>query len=307
MRKQAIRSRVPEANGDSQQVARGLSPSEAARLARRTRSIEGWLSPGAVYLFCLIDSLQRAEGLKGNLFEIGVHHGKSALVLGAMTGPGERLGVCDIFGSQSHNVSASGKGDRQIFFENFRDAFPDHGFLTIYEKPSSSLLVDEVTPCRFMHVDGGHSSEEALADLELCFKCLTPGGVIAVDDAFHPTWPGVTDAIFRFLTRYPEMTPLALGFNKLLLVSASGRQRYAEALGRHDIYRRYIPREPYSMKIVEVTGYPTHVFYVNNRRSEDSLAAWLARLGLEHPHLMRAPIALWRAARRAGRALQRGS
>ena len=281
-----------------------VTPREAAQLVRRTRPIAGWLSPGAIYLFALIDHVQKRLKIAGNLFEIGVHHGKSALVLGAMARPADRLGVCDVFGAQALNVSASGKGDREIFLRNFRGAFADDSFLTIYEKLSSGLTADEVTPCRFLHVDGGHSSPEALADLELCKQCLVPGGIIAVDDAFHPTWPGVTDAIFTFLSRHKDMAPLVVGFNKMLLVETAWRERYARVFETREDYRRYIPRQPYSLKIVEVFGYPTYVFYVHSSRSETSVATWLHRISLEHPALKDGPVgAIWRGARGVGRSL----
>src|SRR5687767_10517483 len=78
-----------------------VSPEQAVRLVRQTRRIDGWLAPGAVYLFALTDRVQKQHGIVGNLFEIGVHHGKSAMVLGAMARASERLGVCDIFGNQA--------------------------------------------------------------------------------------------------------------------------------------------------------------------------------------------------------------
>jgi hypothetical protein len=282
-----------------------VTPKDAASLARQTRGIDGWLSPGAIYLFALIDAVQKRNGIAGNLFEIGVHHGKSALVLGAMAQPADRLGVCDVFGAQSLNVSASGKGDREIFLANFRGAFPDDRFLTIHEKLSSALSAEEVTACRFLHVDGGHSSPEALADLELCAQCMVPGAVIAVDDAFHPSWPGVTDAVFRFLARRPEMAPLVIGFNKMLLVEASWRDRYVRVFEDRDDYRRYIPREPYSLKVAEVAGYPTYVFHVHSSRSERSLMTWLHRLRMEYPSLASGPAGtLWRSVRGVRRALR---
>ena len=281
-----------------------VSPQHAVRLVRKTRPIDGWLSPGAIYLFALIDAVQKQLGIEGNLFEIGVHHGKSALVLGAMAQPSDRLGVCDIFGAQALNVSASGKGDRDIFLRNFRDAYPNDSFLTVHEKLSSALTPAEITRCRFVHVDGGHSSPEALADLELCVQCMVPGAVIALDDAFHPTWPGVTDAIYRFLGKHQEMAPLVIGFNKMLLVEAAWRDRYARVFEDRDEYRRYIPRQPYSMKIVEVCGYPTYTFYVHSSRSERSLATRLHRLNLEYPSLKSGPAgALLRGVRGVGRTL----
>jgi hypothetical protein len=45
--------------------------------------------------------------VEGHLFEVGVHHGRSAVLLSQLARRGERLGVCDLFGEQGHNVSVS--------------------------------------------------------------------------------------------------------------------------------------------------------------------------------------------------------
>jgi len=39
--------------------------------------------------------------------------------------PGKRLGVCDLFGEQGENVSASGSGNRATFEANMADLAPD--------------------------------------------------------------------------------------------------------------------------------------------------------------------------------------
>jgi hypothetical protein len=54
--------------------------------------------------------LYRDGGVVGDLFEIGVHHGRSALLLSHMARTGEWVRVCDLFGAQSDNVSSSGGG-----------------------------------------------------------------------------------------------------------------------------------------------------------------------------------------------------
>jgi hypothetical protein len=100
------------------------------------------------------------------------------------------------------------------------------------------------------------------------------------------------------------MAPLAIGFNKMLLVQADWRDRYARVFEDRDEYRRYIPRQPYSLKVVEVCGYPTYTFYVHSSRSERSLATRLHRLNLEYPSLKTGPAgAVLRGVRGVGRAL----
>jgi hypothetical protein len=266
-----------------------MTPKTARRLVQRTRRIQGWLSPGAISLLALLDDVQKTHGITGHLFEIGVHHGKSAVVLGTMARQGiERLGVCDIFGAQTLNVSASGRGDRAIFADTFRSFFHDDGFLTVHEKRSTALTVADLEPCRLVHIDGGHTSPEVFADLELAAAALVDRGVIVLDDAFHPSWPGVTDAVYRFLQQHPgRFAPLVVGFNKMVIVRAEHRALYGSHFEDPERVRAFIPKEPYSLKRVELAGERTFVFYVHSSRSERSLRTKLHGLLARHPRLGR--------------------
>lgn len=49
---------------------------------RALDSIDGWLYPEDVLLFQEIDALQGLSKVTGDLLEIGVYHGKSAILLG---------------------------------------------------------------------------------------------------------------------------------------------------------------------------------------------------------------------------------
>jgi hypothetical protein len=75
-----------------------MKPNQAEKLFRKTKKIHGWFSFEAAMLFAWIDDIQKSSGLVGDIFEIGVHHGKSAVFLGAMLDPIlENLSVCDLF------------------------------------------------------------------------------------------------------------------------------------------------------------------------------------------------------------------
>ena len=255
---------------------------------RKTKHIHGWFSPGAAYLFALLDHIQKENKVTGNLFEIGVHHGKSAILMGLMANrETESLGVCDIFGDQVSNVSASGRGDRDIFLENMQSIFPQRNFLRMFEKLSSKLSPEDVTNnCRFFHIDGGHNPQEALGDLELAAASVISEGVIVVDDAFHPAWPGVTEAIFGFFTKYKgEFVPLIIGFNKLVITRSCNRSLYSEYLDNAELCWSFIPREPYALKTLESFGEQTYIFHVPTWKSEQSLRSKLYQWYFHHPQL----------------------
>ena len=88
-----------------------MTPSDALAIAKQTKRLHGWLSPEGTMLFAWIDDIQKQAGITGDLFEIGVHHAKSAALLGRMARPDrEVFGVCDIFEDQRFQRVGFGKG-----------------------------------------------------------------------------------------------------------------------------------------------------------------------------------------------------
>jgi hypothetical protein len=163
-----------------------------------------------------------------------VFHGKSALLLAGMVNTeNETLGVCDSFQFRT----ADGESPREVFLKNFNRVFPDAEFLRVYVKPSQELTSTEIGTCRLIHIDGAHSLEAVAADLRLASECIDSRGVIVLDDAFRATWPGVTEAIIRFLdSESTRFCPLVIGFGKMALVPVGARSLYEPLFISRDIY-----------------------------------------------------------------------
>jgi hypothetical protein len=180
-----------------------------------TEHVHGWLFPVDAHLFAIFDEAQKKQGISGNLFEIGVHHGKTAALLGRLAARGETIGVCDVFEQQHLNVSQSGDGNRLIFEQNMRRFAPNAQF-SIFPHQSSTLTPSETTTtCRIFHIDGGHRPEDVFSDLEVASRALLPTGIVIVDDAFNSNWPGVSEGLYRFFAHYPnEFAPIFIGGNK---------------------------------------------------------------------------------------------
>jgi Methyltransferase domain len=257
-----------------------VDPAEARRIARRAHRIPGWFSTGAAALFAMLDAVQHREQVTGGLFEIGVHHGRSAVLLCLMARPGESVGACDVFEHQALNVSESGAGDRARFERNVADFAPGFDRLVVYEKSSADLRADEITgPQRLFHVDGGHAYEEALGDIRLGAQVVHERGAIVVDDPFRPEWPGVTEAILRFLDERTDFSAVIVGFNKLVLVRDEARRPYERAL---EAPWEYFDRRVYLSKSSQIGGRPTTVFYVPTFRQFGWIEPLVARaLSLE--------------------------
>jgi hypothetical protein len=256
-----------------------MQPPEVRAITRRTRAIEGWFSRDAAALFGLLDEAHRAAGVHGDLFEIGVHHGRSAVLLSHLARPGERLAVCDLFGEQQENVSRSGSGDRAIFEANMAALAPGFDRLDVFATSSNRLSAAQIGgPYRLFHVDGGHLREEALADMRLGAEVLDQRGAIVVDDPFNVAWPGVTEGILEFLAERPEFTSLILGFNKLVLVPIGARELYEACVTDASTWWRFFDRRVYDLKVLPIAGHPTHIVIVPPWRQHPELTVVVAQL-----------------------------
>ena len=254
-----------------------MEPLEVRGTIKQSRRIDGWFARGAAGLFGLLDYVQQQNDVRGDLFEVGVHHGKSAVFLGRMARPSETLGICDVFANQNINISGSGSGQREIFERNMRSIAPE-AKVRIYEKLSSVLTTEELGgPYRFFHVDGGHLAEEALSDLRLGASVLDQRGLLIVDDAFSPQWPGVTEAIFVFISEFPEFQPVALGFNKLVLTRGDTRSIYdTELVARAT---SYFDRTLYIQKKLPIFGSQAVIFFTPSDRQMPRIQTILVRIG----------------------------
>jgi SAM-dependent methyltransferase len=208
-----------------------MTEEDVQQYLTETASIEGWFFPIDALLFGLLDAAQKRNGVAGNLFEIGVHHGKSAVLLARMLAPGELLGVCDVFGRQDLNDDHSGEGSRELFEQNI-SRFAARAAVQIFSNRSDELHVEDTSDrCRFMHIDGGHTPRDVVNDLEVAARALLPDGVVALDDAFNNNWPGVSEGLYRYAAANPaSLVPLIIGGNKAYFVRPAAAARYEPLL-----------------------------------------------------------------------------
>ena len=201
-----------------------MSANAAARyiMGGGFRTVEGWLSPGAITATVFLDDWQQRNGVRGNVAEIGIHHGKLFLALKNLCRSGEAAIAIDVFEDQSLNVDHSGRGDRAVFEANIR-AHSDGSDIAILQKNSLDIRPDELTAkaggnIRLFSIDGSHTMEHTLSDLQLASKTLTDGGVIILDDFFSQDWPGVQEGFHHFMAQtHGKFAAVAVGDNKLFL------------------------------------------------------------------------------------------
>jgi hypothetical protein len=245
-----------------------MRPVDINRYNRAAGDIDGWFSEDAARLFGWVDEIQKAHKISGNLFEIGCHHGKSAQLLGMMAQPQvESVLVCDLFGNQADNVSGSGNGDREIFEHNMKPLDNRSVSYRVFQKNSLHLTPADIgTNYRFFHIDGGHNPDEALADLQLAAACLSDKGIIALDDPFRSEWPGVTEALIRFIDANPDFEALIVGCNKILLTRKSASALYLKEFESHSAQNAIGFGYPWKIKSLPFLGANLRILFVPDYR-----------------------------------------
>jgi hypothetical protein len=196
-----------------------MQPSFLQRYLQNFHRIDGWFDFDAALLFMKYNQLAFKGSERGNVLEIGVHHGLSAIAIAALRGAGKQFTAIDLFeDQQKKNVSGSGCGDRRRFDNNMREFYPESAFVRPIARQSGELTPSDLgSGFTFSHIDGGHSPEEVYHDLKLCHDISVDGGLIALDDYFNPEHPGVCEGAVEFSRRHPDwLRPLVAGYNKVL-------------------------------------------------------------------------------------------
>lgn len=167
----------------------------------------------------------------GDLAEIGVWYGQSAILIGDYVRDDETFTVIDLFGApaadpsnQVENQDSYSGLTRSAFEANylrFHDALPNviQGFSQDIAKHARS------GSHRFVHIDASHLFEHVEADLQASKQLLAKDGIIVFDDIRHEHTPGVAAAAWQAVGR-GELIPFAISPHKLY-TATDGVDRYS--------------------------------------------------------------------------------
>ena len=186
-------------------------------------NMNGWFSPASHGLFSFFLDFQNKNNITGNMGEIGVWEGKSASIICNYCKNEESVVLIDPIISQNKEKILAN-------IKTITTNIPKKLFLcnTISEK--FGLLEKELhleKSLRFFHIDGCHTGTNVYSDLELADKLLANDAVLVVDDYFNPTYPQITEALYRYLFINPYKFRLFLGaFNKAYLCRAGAYHMY---------------------------------------------------------------------------------
>jgi len=196
--------------------------------------VQGWLLPEAAIL---ISQLADVQTVKGAVGEIGVHHGKLFLLLELCRYAGEGAVAIDLFDMQDQNIDGSGRGNVKKFRRNLAKfaARPDD--VVVHSADSTKLDTESLlglagVPFRLFSVDGGHTAEITVSDLQLVASALAPGGLLILDDYFNVEWPGVSEGVNRYLTSGGTLVPIGSGHGKTFFTTEGSAEMYRQEMRR---------------------------------------------------------------------------
>ena len=225
-------------------------------------SIDGWFSHGAMYTVLLLMRMQLEVGVDGALGEIGLHHGKLTTFLAFFSRKKDfdarQLFAADLFeGMQALNVDRSGRGNMKAFETSLGVAKTRLEDLVVYVGPSQLLdstyfTNHSLAPFRMFSVDGGHTRDTALSDLKLIDSHISDGGIVLLDDFYHPTdWFGVTEAAIEFRAVARRLVPFLYISNKLYYTTASHLDYYRQGLRSDQLLLKFLGKKDTKNKLVD--------------------------------------------------------
>jgi hypothetical protein len=191
--------------------------------------VDGWFYQADVELFGNLLARQTAEGIKGDLLEIGAYQGKSAILMGYGLRDDEELVICDLFGAvMDHgDIAQASRQDyagleQQQFVANWDRFHTRRPRLEVCE--SSALdLGDRIL--RFSHIDGCHSYQCVAKDIALAVTHAGQRGVIAMDDYRGVQTPGVAAAVWQAVGN-GLLFPFAATYTKIYACTSAADQKY---------------------------------------------------------------------------------
>lgn len=210
-----------------------LPEGKARYLRSGLHRVQGWLDESTAVYLSGIEVAQRAEGIVGDIAEIGIHHGKSFLCLCLDLPADQRAVAIDVFDDQSANVDGSGRGNRQIFEQNLA-AHGAGGNVDVVQSSSLELEANGFGTAghrfRIFSIDGGHTKEITENDLRIAERTVVERGLVVLDDVLNRHWLGVISGLFGYLAAGGSLVPAVLVPNKLILATSVDQAKQYRAL-----------------------------------------------------------------------------
>jgi hypothetical protein len=203
------------------------------------REIHGDLHEQDAHLLQILSDLQHEKGVVGDILEIGVYRGQTAILLGLLLDESESLHVCDRFDPPSADDPDFLEGTLDYYRPYSRDRFEEtygrfHDDLPRIYEGSSDALHGRLKPdsFRLIHVDGSHRREMVRSDIALAHSLAVDGGVIVFSAYRAPATLEVSAEVWAEVAR-ESLIPLGATDWKLYTTQPS-----PEALDPEELIER---------------------------------------------------------------------
>lgn len=206
--------------------------------------IPGWLSQVDELLFEWILTWQSKTGRSGDVVELGVYRGRSAIHIGRWVDDDERFTVCDLFEeTQSSDVvpphiKAAYAALTQASFEDNYLRF--HTRLPTIVRGPTSVITDHVEPdtCRFVHIDASHLYADVRTDTLAARTVLGTDGVVVFDDYRNARTAGTAAAVWEAVAT-EGLRPICVSDAKLYATWGDPGPVQTEIISRLDRHRSF--------------------------------------------------------------------
>lgn len=226
---------------DSPAALRRWTADNDAAYPITSADVDGWLVDNQLHYVKAFSTLQHSLGIYGAVGEIGVHHGKFFVPLAGNAAVSEPLVAIDLFDAQTENYDQSGSGSilypEKLMSLLDKTGIPRDDVMLVSGNSltltAANFTVERNLPAwRMLSVDGGHSLETTLHDINVAACTVRDGGIVIVDDWFNQQWTGVQEAVIHAAHGIARLVPFMHGQNKIWFTTLSHVSEYVEVAKR---------------------------------------------------------------------------
>ena len=227
-----VKNKVSDIKGDVK--AKSGNQSKLKAFQDLECKYEGFFTHEQAVLWDCLLSFQASENLTGDMLEIGVYKGRSALLSALHLNPKEEFVLIDGTpfiheAEKSLNPILSKRGvwiNKMSFEVASNDLKRAGGF-------------------RWIHIDGEHTGRAVTHDLGTTEPHLADSGILVLDDFFSPMYPQLTEAVYAWLASHRfRLSMFLCGWNKAYLCRPQSApfyrkfivQNLADELHQRDIH-----------------------------------------------------------------------
>ena len=263
--------------------ARGMQSVDKSAAA--IDAIPGWFQHLDQTLFRWFLSTQQSEGISGNLAELGVYKGKSAVLIGYYIESEEEFTVVDLF--EDAPPDKAGTTEQAKYRELSQESFEAH-YVGVHPRLPrvvrglSKSIVEHVKhgSHRFVHVDASHLYANVKDDIIAARLICGDQNIVVFDDIRRAHTPGVPAAV------WPEIGRGAM--HALLVSDAKLYATFDDPAAWRNRLATWLPSSGLEWETQEICEQPVYRVWSSPDRVPRKITVRAVGRGLLPPYLVKA-------------------